>query len=56
MIRRIYCKQDLEDVYNLEQSILSEFVQYRILRPWTTELFEIDVLNGQSLTDYFSVK
>lgn len=46
----------LIDVYNLEQSILSEFVQHRILRPWTTELFEIDVLNGQSLTDYFSVK
>jgi hypothetical protein len=35
---------NLFDVYKMEQFILYTYKDYRILRPWTTELFEVDVL------------
>ena len=44
-------KTSLFDAYQLEQSILGKYDDYRMYRRWSTELFSKDVLNGKSLKD-----
>lgn len=39
-------ESNLENVWKIEQSILNKFKENRISRRWTTELFDIDILNG----------
>jgi hypothetical protein len=42
----------LGDCFNIEQRILSEHAGSRVYRRWSTELFEIDVLNGKNVKDF----
>lgn len=42
-------KTSLFDAFQLEQSILNEFDDYRINGKWSTELFTKDILSGTSL-------
>ena len=44
-------KTSLFHAYQLEQSLLGKYDDYRIYRRWSTELFSKDVLNGKALKD-----
>jgi hypothetical protein len=42
----------LLEAYELEQHIIDEFKEYRVYRPWSTELFKEDILKDRKLEEF----